>query len=136
MDHLGRSFVLMAKRHRLLSFPFYGLKWMVYVVPNNSPHLKLDGIKQRRSGDGCWGMSVFDDREIYLNAELTEEGRRVILCHEVEHVVEEWIPFDHRSGASTEAGSDCLTDLISKGWLYLIRHAPELMRYLCHQEPR
>lgn len=118
----------MAKLKPLLTVVFYGVKYPVFIVPDTHPEVN-DATAEHVNG-GLWGCVLPDEHEIYLNEELTEEGRRAVLVHELQHLIEYWIPICYKDGAATDAGADGITDLISKGWLYIIRHNPKLLGYL------
>ncbi len=118
----------MASKRPLLTFSFFGQKFKVFIVPDDHDELKVPGNGRKK--DACWGVVCYDEGEIFLSSSLSKEGRRVLVAHEIEHLVENWGPIDHKTACESDISADFRTDLLSKGWYYLIRHNPKLVEFL------
>jgi hypothetical protein len=110
---------------RLFQLDLFGKKYDVRLAP--------DGHEVFEAGENerVWGITVLEDRTMYLNASGTPEQRHTTLLHEVQHLIEEHYCLDHMDRCTTEAESEARTDKISLGWLYFMRsnrHAVDYIR--------
>ena len=111
----------MAKRKPgklLLKFPLYGFDWEVRTAP--AKHKILDGAV---------GHCFLNDHVMYVSEDNTDEQARTTVAHEIQHIIEEHADVDYTK-QTDEATGDRMTDIVSRGWLMLIRTCPDLLAWL------
>ena len=114
----------MKKRPGKLWFKFrlFGLDWETRLIPKGHRVLK-DGKHD------CMGMCFLSDRWIAVSADMTSEQRRITLAHELQHAIEDHADVDYEKGVPTEV-HDRWTDMVARGWVYLMRENPKIVAYL------
>lgn len=107
------------------TFTLFGLKWHARILPEKSP--LLDHGK-------TFAYCEYDARIIALSDALTLEQQRTTFAHELQHAIEEHADVDYESAASEDVADRC-TDQVARGWLYVIRHCPEIVDFLRAEVP-
>lgn len=112
----------MAKRPGKLWFKFtlFGLDWEARTVPAKSK--TLDKGK-------TLACVLYNERVMYYSDELTLEQQRTAFVHELQHAIEEHADVDYEQAVTADVAERC-TDQIARGWLYFIRHSPEVIAFL------
>lgn len=112
------------KRQGKLWFKFvlFGLNWEVRFLPPDHKLLTHEGHE-------CQGMCFQNERVIYLSSKQTHEQYRMTFAHELQHAIEDHADVDYEKGVSVDV-HDRWTDQVARGWVYVIRHCPEILGYL------
>jgi hypothetical protein len=103
-------------------FRLFGMDWQVRVANHTHKVLK-DGKHE------CQGICFFNSRTIVLSQRQTHEQMRVTFAHELQHAIEESADVDYEKGVKTEV-HDRWTDQVARGWVYMMRHHPEVIEFL------
>lgn len=113
-----------SNRNGQLWFGFYlfGLKWEVRLLPRGHKILK-DGKQE------CVGLCCLNERLIYIAADQSNEQRRLTFAHELQHAIEDQADVDYEEGVSVEV-HDRWTDQVARGWVYMMRHNPQIIEFL------
>jgi Zn-dependent peptidase ImmA (M78 family) len=101
-------------------FQLFGLEWEARLVSDKSPVLEHGKLM---------GRCYFNTRVIYVLNTLTHEQLRTTLAHEMQHAIEDHAGVEHQFPAAEDV-SDRWTDQIALGWLYVIRHCPDIVSFL------
>lgn len=102
-----------------LVFSLFGHEWEARVVRATSKAL-----------DGAVAITYFDAHVMYFSDKCSPEQMRTGLAHEIQHVVEEQADVDYAVAVTNEDVADRMTDQVARGWLYVIRHCPEVVAVL------
>jgi hypothetical protein len=102
-------------------FALFGLEWETRVAP----------AKQVKNyeGSACQAICYFGDRWILFSDDLSPEQYRMTLAHEIQHAIEDHADVDYEKGTTVDV-HDRWTDQVARGWVYLIRHCPEIIAFL------
>ena len=104
------------------TFQLFGMDWQVRVAPKDHPVLKSDG-------DPCMAICYLNERCIVMARNLTQEQFRTTFAHELQHAIEDYAAVDYERGVRADV-HDRWTDNIALGWLYVMRHQPEIVGFL------
>ena len=112
----------MAKRPGKLWFKFmlFGLQWQARIVPAKSAAL---------DHGNTMAYCHYDERMIVVSDDLTQEQQRTTFAHELQHAIEEHADVDYETAVSEDVADRC-TDNVARGWVYVIRHCPEIVDFL------
>ena len=115
----------MARKAKLVgklwfNFTLFGLQWEARVAPAKSA--MLDKGK-------TMAVCMYNDRLIYISDDLTLEQQRTTFAHELQHAIEEQADVDHEVAMAPDVADRC-TDNLARGWIYVIRHCPEIIDFL------
>lgn len=100
-------------------FKLFGLDWEVRILPHDHKLLK-DGKHE------CQGMCFHNLRVIYISDKNTHEQCRMTLAHELQHAIEDHADVDYEKGVHVDV-HDRWTDQVARGWVYIMRHCPEII---------
>jgi hypothetical protein len=101
-------------------FTLFGLPWEARIAP-----AKCKALDYGKTFAYC----MFDARLIVLGDGLTQEQQRTTFAHELQHAIEEHADVDYETKVSDDVADRC-TDQVARGWLYVIRHCPEIINFL------
>ena len=116
-----------SKRPGKLWFKFvlFGLQWEARIAPAKSA-----ALDHGKSMAYC----EFDARLIVVSDNLTQEQQRTTFAHELQHAIEESADVDYEEKTSPDVADRC-TDNVARGWVYVIRHCPEIVDFLRAEHP-
>ena len=103
---------------RWLDFDLFGLTWRARIV--RADHSIIEK---------ALAIVYFEERVMYFSDANSTEQLATALAHEIQHVIEEHADVDYEVACTADV-SDRRTDSVSRGWLYLIRSCPEVVRIL------
>jgi hypothetical protein len=106
-------------------FTLFGLQWEARIAKAKSR--TLDYGKTH-------AYCEYDARLIVLGDHLTLEQQRTTFAHELQHAIEEHADVDYEEKTSADVADRC-TDQVARGWLYVIRHCPEIVDFLRAETP-
>lgn len=101
-------------------FTLFGLEWEARIARAKSP--VLDRGK-------TMAVCFYNDRKIYLSDDLTLEQQRTTFAHELQHAIEDHSDVDYELAVTPDVADRC-TDNVARGWIYVIRHCPEIVDFL------
>lgn len=101
-------------------FTLFGLQWEARIAPAKSPALDRGRT---------FAYVEYDSRMIVLSDALTLEQQRTTFAHELQHAIEEQADVDYTEATSPDVADRC-TDNVARGWVYVIRHCPEIVDFL------
>lgn len=101
-------------------FTLFGLEWEARIAP-----AKCKALDNGKTFAYC----EYDTRMIVLSDELTLEQQRTTFAHELQHAIEEHADVDYEDKKSPDVADRC-TDQVARGWLYVLRHCPEIVDFL------
>lgn len=107
-------------------FTLFGLDWEVRHAPPE--------VVKSYDGEECMGLCYHNERWILLDNSVSDEQIRTTLAHELQHAIEDYACVDYERGV-TEDIHDRWTDHVALGWVYLMRHCPELVKLLTGESP-
>jgi hypothetical protein len=113
----------MAKRlpgRTWFKFTMFGLPWEARIAKQKS------AVLDKGNTLAC---VFYNERVMYFSDHLTLEQQRTAFVHELQHMIEEHADVDYGQAASHEISERC-TDQVARGWLYFIRHCPEIIDFL------
>lgn len=102
------------------TFQLFGLDWEARLIPEKSK--VLDRGKSV-------GVCFYNARWIGVADWVSLEQQRTTLAHELQHAIEDHAGVEHDFPAAADV-ADRWTDQLALGWLYLIRHCPEIISFL------
>lgn len=113
----------MKKRPGRVWFKFYlfGLDWEARIAPAK--------VVKNREGHPCQAICYLDHRWILFSDDLSPEQFRMTLAHELQHAIEDHADVDYEEG-TTEDVHDRWTDQVARGWVYVMRHCPQIVDFL------
>jgi hypothetical protein len=114
----------MAKKHpgRLwFKFTLFGLAWEARLF---SPKKAAGDLK------GLMGQCDPQERVVYVADDLSFEQARITLAHEIQHAIEDAADVDFSGPPPPPEIHDRWTDNMARGWVYIIRTCPELLKFL------
>jgi hypothetical protein len=100
-------------------FQLFGLQWEARIAPAKSA--ALDKGK-------TMAYCQYNERLIVISDALTLEQQRTTFAHELQHAIEEHADVDYEEAVSPDVSDRC-TDQVARGWLYVIRHCPEILTF-------
>jgi hypothetical protein len=111
----------MARKVGKLWFKFnlFGLPWEARIAPAKSA--MLDKGK-------TLACCLYNERMMYFSDALTAEQQRTTFAHELQHAIEDHSDVDYECGVTPDVSDRC-TDQVARGWLYVIRHCPEILDF-------
>lgn len=101
-------------------FRLFGLQWEARIAP--AKHAVLD------KGE-TMACCLYNERIIYMSDALTLEQQRTTFAHELQHAIEDHADVDYETKMSPDIADRC-TDNVARGWVYVIRHCPEIVDFL------
>jgi hypothetical protein len=101
-------------------FTLFGLEWEARIAPAKSK--VLDGGK-------TMACCLYNERVIYLADNLTLEQQRTTFAHELQHAIEDHADVEYEVAVSPDVADRC-TDNVARGWIYVIRHCPQIVDFL------
>lgn len=101
-------------------FTLFGLPWEARIAPAKSKAL---------DGGATMAYCEYDTRRIVVSDALTLEQQRTTFAHELQHAIEEHADVDYEEAVSPDVSDRC-TDNVARGWVYVIRHCPEIIDFL------
>lgn len=112
----------MKKKPGKLWFKFllFGLKWEVRFAPANTKALDYGNT---------FGYCEYNERLIVISDALTLEQQRTTFAHELQHAIEEYADVDYERKVDAGFADQC-TDNVARGWIYIIRHCPNIVKFL------
>lgn len=102
-------------------FTLFGLEWETRVASARQV--------KNREGDKCQAICYFGERWILFSDNLSPEQYRMTLAHEIQHAIEDHADVDYEEGTTVDV-HDRWTDQVARGWVYLIRHCPDIVAFL------
>jgi hypothetical protein len=101
-------------------FTLFGLPWEARVAPEKSAILDKGATM---------AICFYNERKIYISDALTLEQQRTTFAHELQHAIEDHADVDYEMAVSPDVADRC-TDNVARGWIYVIRHCPEIVNFL------
>lgn len=101
-------------------FNLFGLPWEARIAKEKSA--VLDRGKS-------FAVCFYNDRVMYFSDKLSVEQQRTSFVHELQHAIEDHADVDYTVGVSEDVADRC-TDQVARGWLYVVRHCPEIVAFL------
>lgn len=114
----------MAKRKpgRLwFKFTLHGLAWEARLFNPKTTKGELKGLM---------GQCDPGERIIWIADDLTPEQARITLAHELQHAIEDAADVDLTGPSPAPDVADRWTDNMARGWVYIIRTCPQLLKFL------
>lgn len=102
------------------AFELFGLSWTARIAPAKS------AVLDKGKTLAC---VLYNERLMYFSDKLTLEQQRTAFVHELQHAIEEHADVDYETAADHTIAERC-TDQVARGWLYFIRHSPEVIAFL------
>ena len=102
-------------------FNLFGLDWETRIATQKQV--------KNREGHACQAICYLDQRWMLFSDDLSPEQFRMTLAHEIQHAIEDHADVDYEAGTTVDV-HDRWTDQVARGWVYLLRHCPEIVEYL------
>lgn len=102
-------------------FTLFGLDWEVRIAPAKQV--------KNREGHECMAICYYNERWMLFSDNLSAEQFRVTFAHELQHAIEDHADVDYETGTTVDV-HDRWTDQVARGWVYVMRHCPEIVAFL------